>query len=192
MSPVASCNLEEVMHSGHEVYRATLLRRLPQFFGCIAATIFFLHRHNIRHGDLKPKNILIVLEKMPSSPKICICDFATARYAVNGSSVEARGSRRVEDEAYTTPERCKKEPQDLPDNMYTLALVFLEMITVIKEKSKKDLCEHIENAGGSGPLPILTKRCLPEALHSWLDGLPCSGELESDGAIDLVKNWYVL
>ncbi|KAI0447219.1 kinase-like domain-containing protein [Xylaria telfairii] len=187
MSPVASCNLEDVMHSEHEVHRATLLRRLPQFFGCIAATVFFLHRHNIRHGDLKPKNILIVLDKMPSSPKICICDFATARYAVNGSSVEARGSRRVEDEAYTTPERCKKEPQDLPDDMYTLGLVFLEMITVIKGKSKKDLCEYIENVGGNGTLPILTNRCLPETLHSWLDGLLCSGELESDAAIDLVK-----
>ncbi|KAI1326132.1 hypothetical protein F5Y16DRAFT_375862 [Xylariaceae sp. FL0255] len=71
--------------------------------------------------------------------------------------------------------------------MYTVGLVFLEMVSVIKGHSKSDLSTHLRKAQEDKSLPILNIQTSPELLYSWLGALQSSSGSRLDGVVELIK-----
>jgi hypothetical protein len=58
MTPVADLNLEEFLDSS-KIDAVLRKRRLRPFFGCLATALAYLYRKDVRHNDIKPRNILV-------------------------------------------------------------------------------------------------------------------------------------
>ncbi|KAM0812307.1 hypothetical protein AB5N19_12297 [Seiridium cardinale] len=201
LSPVALCNLNDLLHFCREGITSSLwtssYRKLLQSpakqrqqvedclrksFGCLSAIVLYLHRQaEMRHRDLKPQNILVVYDATSMTTKICLCDFATAlEPSKNGGTFETPGKQRVESPHYTSPERVRAHPQSLPDDMYTLGLVFLEIYAALLGEPLDELLmrgheigedhyEDNEECAESDRIPI-KGRCIPQRdVHKWLD-----------------------
>lgn len=198
--PVALCDLEELLYGfsndrcsewprgEHRIKKELIRGWLHQYFGCIAAGLLFLHRLNIRHKDIKPKNLLVVFDGR-NEGKICLCDFGMAQRMDNPDD-KTRGKVIIQTPAYTTPERLYMNDRDLKDDMYLLGLVYLEIFTAIKGKTTKDLEQHVKNNHVSTPtngvhIPILKQKCSPEQIKTWLDTLMSKPHAESD----VVARW---
>ncbi|KAK7725328.1 hypothetical protein SLS63_008191 [Diaporthe eres] len=169
--------------------RSQLLRCL----GCLAASVAFLHKSNIRHRDLKPKNVLIVPSDTNSVGwKICLCDFATAIIAP-----ESGGPRRGADTEravihpmtpdYKSPERRSGHPRTMSEDMWHLGCIFLEIFIVMKSTTRKALQEVFEDreAKRDTELQLYGKACSKDDFRKWL------GERKSDSGekIDFVIDW---
>jgi len=58
MTPVADLNLEEFL-ADPKLDAVLRKRRLRPFFGCLATALSYLHDKDVRHNDIKPRNILV-------------------------------------------------------------------------------------------------------------------------------------
>ncbi|KAI0473910.1 kinase-like domain-containing protein [Xylariaceae sp. FL0804] len=214
LSPVALCDLDKLIELYHVRQPEVVIRGkrlqgklvnewLHQSFGCLAAGLLYLHRHKIRHKDIKPKNILV-----EPNGNIRICDFATALvpdHVDSGAPVGmTRGAVIRETHEYTTPERMRIEDRDFPDDLYALGLVFLELITVIKGRSREDLESHLKTNSPElsnynndkkafyqkhrNFIPILGNACSNSTLLQWLNRLRSTPAVISDLAIDWVQS----
>ncbi|KAK9423008.1 hypothetical protein SUNI508_04675 [Seiridium unicorne] len=201
LSPVALCNLNDLLHfcqegktsslwtsSYRKLFQSPAKQRqqvgdcLRKSFGCLSAIVLYLHRQaEMRHRDLKPQNILVVYDARSMTTKICLCDFATAlEPSKNGGTFETPGKQRVESPHYTSPERVRAHPQSLPDDMYTLGLVFLEIYAALLNEPLDELLmlgheigedhyEDNEECAESDRVPI-KGHCIPQRdVHKWLD-----------------------
>jgi serine/threonine protein kinase len=65
MTPVADGDLASYLSSA----TPSTYPELRTFFGCLATALEFLHEHNVRHKDIKPRNILV------SNGKVLFADF---------------------------------------------------------------------------------------------------------------------
>lgn len=94
MTPVADMNLEQYLNASEQDCpdRKNCLR---QFFGCLAAGVEYLHSQKIRHKDIKPKNVLVLLNYQ----RVLLTDFGTAH---NWSDDTGGSSSGTIHEAFTT------------------------------------------------------------------------------------------
>ncbi|KAI0452443.1 hypothetical protein F5B21DRAFT_336551 [Xylaria acuta] len=129
--------LSKINLGAHTVGREQAKEWLNQGFGCIAAA-FFLQSEKIRRKGVKPKNVLV-----GDDGTFCICDFAMAvkPLSFGGLSTdgEAGGENLRETDTFTSPERLRRQKRGLPDDMFTLGLVYLEMIAALEGKKIGEL-----------------------------------------------------
>ncbi|KAL9631910.1 MAG: hypothetical protein Q9204_004013 [Flavoplaca sp. TL-2023a] len=144
MEPVAEMNLMTFLErcNGNREGWAPSLR---SYFGCLANAVGYLHTQRIRHRDLKPENILV------KQYKIYITDFGTAQdwsRALNDTtmdtSVPATGH-------YMAPEVAHRSPRNSAADMWSLGVVFLEMVTVLRGQSVLKMRKFIANHGTRYP-----------------------------------------
>ncbi|HZK35065.1 MAG TPA: Stk1 family PASTA domain-containing Ser/Thr kinase [Bacillota bacterium] len=81
------------------------------------------HRNDIVHRDIKPQNILISKEL-----NVKVTDFGIAR-AVNTATVTMAGSNVIGSVHYFSPEQARGSYVDKQSDVYSLGIVFYEMIT---------------------------------------------------------------
>lgn len=93
MTPVADMNLEEYL-SAPEQDCPDRKNCLRQFFGCLAAGVEYLHSQKIRHKDIKPKNVLVLMNYR----RVLLTDFGTAH---NWSDDPGGSSSGTVHEAFT-------------------------------------------------------------------------------------------
>ncbi|OCL13411.1 kinase-like protein, partial [Glonium stellatum] len=138
MSPVADCNLFEFLADVRSSPRKKSLLR--SFFGCLTASLAYLHNAQIRHKDIKPQNILV------KENNVLLADF--------GLSIDWSESKRGTTEGatalsprYCAPEVIDYEPRNSSSDIWSLGCVFLDIVTVLKGETVKAMRGYFEFHG---------------------------------------------
>ncbi|KAI1205184.1 kinase-like domain-containing protein [Annulohypoxylon truncatum] len=129
MLPVAEMNLatylERVDDSRHGELRT--------FFGCLGRALQFLHGQGVRHKDIKPANILVHYGRVFLTDFGLSFDFTDAEGSMTTSMVVGWTRK------YGAPEVAFQEPRNTRSDIWSLGVVFLEMVVVLKGKSVEEM-----------------------------------------------------
>jgi serine/threonine-protein kinase len=139
MELVEGQSLEKILTTGSVPY-PTACAQAAQ----VAVALHVAHRHGIIHGDVKPANILVT----PDS-RTKLTDFGMARL----SSHEKSDTSLLGTPAYWCPEQIMGRAQDAKSDIFSLGVVFYEMLTGISPfaaESLQKVCNHVLS---SRPLP---------------------------------------
>ncbi|MHB8277103.1 MAG: FHA domain-containing serine/threonine-protein kinase [Candidatus Humimicrobiaceae bacterium] len=101
----------------------TSIKDVLSFAYQIASALSFAHKNKVIHRDIKPQNI--ILDK---SGKVKITDFGIAKINVP-QAITVEGERVMGTTYYMSPEQIKGEPVDLKTDIYSMGILFYEMIT---------------------------------------------------------------
>jgi len=114
----------------------------------IANGLFEIHRHGIVHRDLKPGNVLF-----REDDSAAITDFGIAKLTTSTTTLTLDNTL-MGTPYYIAPELVLGHPCDIASDLYSLGVVFFEMLTGNKPYSGKNLPE-ILSATLSAPIPAL-------------------------------------
>jgi serine/threonine protein kinase len=121
---------------------------LLRAFGCLSSGLAFIHRHTIRHKDIKPQNILI------HEGRVIFTDFGIALDA-NGQSTTTTGMSEAFTRRYCAPEVANNQPRNRKSDVFSLGCVFLEILAVVSPEFDLSLVD---------PRPYWTR--IDEAMES--------------------------
>ena len=160
MEPIADCNFMLLLCQP----RSFIVERLPSlrnYFGCLASAVAYLHRQRVRHRDLKPQNILI------KNHEIYITDFGNALDWSKKGRDTTNDSNAPFTEQYVAPEIAKRSSSSRgsASDVWSLGVVFLEMITVLRGRTIRELRRYLETHGTRHP-------CVwgnAPATHEWFE-----------------------
>jgi serine/threonine protein kinase len=97
--------------------------RSVQFMRKICEVLAYLHDQGIAHLDLKPEHVIV-----DSHDNMKLVDFGSARNTRNVFSFLGQ-RRRTGTPDYAAPEQIKGRPGDARSDIYSLGMIFYEMIT---------------------------------------------------------------
>jgi tRNA A-37 threonylcarbamoyl transferase component Bud32/FixJ family two-component response regulator len=117
MEYLAGGTLAAKIHEG--MTSLTALRLTAQ----LARALEAIHAHGIVHRDLKPQNIMFRDNGRP-----VIVDFGLAKDLVNAEVLTQQG-QVMATPRYMSPEQCTGNPADVRSDLYSLGVIFYEMIT---------------------------------------------------------------
>lgn len=92
----------------------------------IASAVAHAHRHHVAHCDLKPRNIL--WESTPEGERPLVIDFSSAEHLAGDERPTAARDVGVT-YSYTSPEQARGEPGSPQSDIYSLGVIFFEMLT---------------------------------------------------------------
>jgi FixJ family two-component response regulator/tRNA A-37 threonylcarbamoyl transferase component Bud32 len=117
----------------------------------IAKALDAIHSHGIIHRDLKPQNILF-----RENGRLAIVDFGLAKDLSIESSLTRHGEL-LATPRYMSPEQCTGLPVDQRSDLYSLGVIFFEMLVghrLFESESPAGLIyQHVH-----GPIPQLPAR----------------------------------
>lgn len=142
MDPVAECDLEAYL----DEIGIEQMPTLRSFFGCLATALVYLHSHEILHLDIKPSNILI------KRGNIFMADFGTA-HDWSGRVRSTTWSSRPRTLPYMPPERENNPnaPCNSATDIWSLGVVFLEMLSVLRGIKPRQFKEYLRGKGTQQP-----------------------------------------
>jgi serine/threonine-protein kinase PpkA len=149
MEFVPSGTLAGCMRGGMEPAEAL------RFVGQIAHALDAIHARGIVHRDLKPANILLRADGSP-----VIADFGLAKDLSATSTLTIAG-QLLATPRYMSPEQCLSLEVDGRSDLYSLGVLFYEMLTGERMYESADPAELV-NLQVNGPLPALAQ---PLAAH---------------------------
>ena len=151
------------------------LKYLETLYGCLANALYYLHKNDIRHKDLKPRNILLTAR----GPYIA--DFGQGRdlSELTGSTTDGidRGTYN-----YCAPEVAQYKPRGRPSDIYSMGCVFLEISTILHGRTLESF-RNFRRTGEDG-----SYHGNPEKLTSWMAGLNPSRDWLSDGVLLMISS----
>ena len=118
----------------------------------IAEALRVIHVFGVLHRDLKPANVMLREDNSP-----VLIDFGLARRAVDENTVTAHG-QIVGSPYYISPEQSMAQDVDARTDLYSLGIMFYEMLTGLRPFRGKSALEIMEQHVSS-PVPPL-----PQAL----------------------------
>ncbi|KAF2733021.1 kinase-like protein, partial [Polyplosphaeria fusca] len=148
MSPVAEMDLKSFLERLCANMKASIaldgvqqeISSLRAFFGCLAASISFLHDNRIRHKDLKPQNILI------AGGTVVLTDFGLSRHFTDGQGSTTSGPTSATPR-YSPPEVAAQESRNTSGDIWSLGCVFVEMGAALQGVSIDNIKEIFESEG---------------------------------------------
>jgi tetratricopeptide (TPR) repeat protein/tRNA A-37 threonylcarbamoyl transferase component Bud32 len=112
------------------------------------------HHKGIVHGDLKPTNIMLAGD----AGDVKVCDFGLARRLPKvASEIETTSTARhgiVGTPAYMAPEVVREEPPDERSDVFSLGVVFYEMLAGRNPFAADSLIATIDRIRGLSPEPL--------------------------------------
>lgn len=94
---------------------------------CLATALEFLHTQNIRHKDIKPRNILL------SNGRVLLCDFGISHKWTDSENGTTEGEYSSFTHRYAAPEVLRIDAKrNLKTDIWSLGCVFLEVLSVMK------------------------------------------------------------
>ncbi|KAJ5383095.1 hypothetical protein N7517_001006 [Penicillium concentricum] len=127
MHPVAEQDLRHYLGKVGSANHA----EMRTFFGCLTTGLRFLHDHQIRHKDIKPGNILV------DKGRIFFTDFGLSLDFEDATGSTTVGMVNYSTARYCAPEVALSEPRNTSSDIWSLGVVFLEMIVVLKGRTIK-------------------------------------------------------
>ncbi|KAF1962319.1 kinase-like protein, partial [Byssothecium circinans] len=113
---------------------------LRTFFGCLAGALDYLHLQNIRHNNINHRTILV------DRGNILFTDFSLSfnfSYALGSTTTRMEHAINPR---YCAPEVAHCEPQNTSSDIWSLGVIFTEMIVVLKGKTvqfmEEFFCQH--------------------------------------------------
>ena len=158
MQPVADYDLQRYLDlCAREKFPKAMTKCISSWFGCLANALAYAHRSAIRHGDIKPSNILI------KDGQPYLNDFGLGRkiYEMNmsqSSEHEIQGAP-----VYLAPDVTHYQPKGRSSDVFALGCVFSEMYTITRHKSLEDYRKFRLSAGSTS-----YRDCLPQ-VKEWLE-----------------------
>lgn len=143
LEPVADANMKQYMNRG-PLTSATEQKTFRTYFGCLAHTIRFLHDSSIEtlHKDIKPENILL------KDGRLVLTDFGTAfDWSKTGQSMTRSNAGDHRTPRYQSPEVANSSEFHRSSDIWSLGVVFLEMVTYLRGKSIAELDTFLQNNG---------------------------------------------
>ena len=165
----------------------TISEMLRGYFVCLSQALCYLHEQDVRHKDIKPANILI-----DQSNSVILTDFGISRRFPKNSS------HFTDDEAnftwkYASPEMTedRRMGRDDASDVFSLGCVFLEMATLLLERTLKGLSDRCSTTVNESAKDEAYHRNL-QKVHEWINDLRVSRgfppTLEHRAPEDLLKN----
>ncbi len=133
--------------------------RLNKVYGCLASAVQYLHGNDIRHKDLKPRNILL-----DRNNGLYVTDFGLSRDTSDASSSVTDGIERGTYK-YCAPEVAKYLPRGRAADIFTLGCVFLELTSACRGLSLIEF-DEFRNEGGDHSF-----QNNPKQLKDWMSKL---------------------
>ena len=160
IEPVADCNLMHYLSQPMH-FLQNQLPSIRSYFGCLANAMAYLHGQKIRHRDLKPENILL------HQDRLFLTDFgASLDWSKRGHSTTLNDSV-PRTWRYVAPEVAEDAPRNSASDMWSLGIVFLEMTTVLRGSTIRQLRKFLEKNGTGHP--YVGKNS--PATHKWFEVL---------------------
>ncbi|KAL8909888.1 MAG: hypothetical protein Q9171_004801 [Xanthocarpia ochracea] len=173
MSPVAEMDLSTYLARAD----TAIFCELRTFFGCLARALAFLHEQNVRHKDIKPGNILVHRGNVLFTDFGLSFDFADVNSSTTVSMVNGMTPR------YCAPEVAALEPRNTSSDIWSLGVVFLEMITVLKGKTVEFVYEFLERHGNQQKYVRTNSAALDELITE----LKKSGSISDNQALEWIQ-----
>ena len=105
------------------IHEGLASRTALRIAGQVARALDAIHGHGIVHRDLKPANILFRPDARP-----VIVDFGLAKSLASNTNLTVAG-QLVATPRYMSPEQCVGKPVDPRSDLYSLGVIFYEMLT---------------------------------------------------------------
>jgi serine/threonine protein kinase len=137
MSPIADMDLSAYLVGADKAR----YKELRTFFGCLAWALAFLHEQSIRHKDIKPSNILV------HSGNVLFTDFGLAFDFTDKTGSTTAGIVNGRTLRYCAPEVANEESQNTSLDIWSLGIVFLEMIAVLKGRTVAYMYDFLKKHG---------------------------------------------
>ncbi|KAI1418408.1 kinase-like domain-containing protein [Hypoxylon sp. FL1857] len=153
MSPVAEMDLKAYLRQADE-HR----EKLRSFFGCLAQALEYLHRQKVRHKDIKPSNILVKDGKVFLTDFGLSLDFKDTDESTTNSVVKGWTPR------YGAPEVAMFKPRNTSSDIWSLGVVFLEMVVVLKGRSIEYMNEFFEANGKRNRYAFANRHAVPRLI----------------------------
>ncbi|OAK96817.1 kinase-like protein [Phaeosphaeriaceae sp. SRC1lsM3a] len=147
--PAADQNLEELMDALVDLGPKDSedgFYTLPKFLGCLSNAISFIHRNNVKHMDIKPKNILV--RRRNDLYKVYIADFGIAK-AYQSAAEAFTDSPTSFTRTYAAPEVILQEFRGYPADIFSLGCVFMEILATVTSTQTFDERENLTGIRGS-------------------------------------------
>ncbi|KAL9617189.1 MAG: hypothetical protein Q9160_007994 [Pyrenula sp. 1 TL-2023] len=136
--PVADCNLKQYLASKAEDRKRFSARQIYKWFGCLAAALTYAHRSDIKHKDIKPANILVIIDeshekekKGESVPRILLTDFGLAVDFSDRGSSRSTGLPIAGTQHYLAPECTERGERTKAVDIFALGGVFSEILALL-------------------------------------------------------------
>ncbi len=94
-------------------------------FGCLASGLAFIHKHTIRHKDIKPSNILV------HNGLMIYTDFGISLDASHQDETTTTGYHGAMTERFCAPEVARSEPRNRKSDVFSLGCVYIEILIVL-------------------------------------------------------------
>ncbi|KAH9823717.1 Protein kinase [Teratosphaeria destructans] len=176
MEPVAEMNLDGFLKR----YTSTDAPSLRQFFGCLASAVDYLHTERIRHRDLNPRNILV------ASHTVRISDFGSAFDSAGTRTSRTRDLQAPRTAGYQSPEMMKHQERNSKSDMFSLGVVFLEMLSALKGRSPSGMRLYLRQHHRRDTEPCNNM----QSVHEWMDMLSTAQDSEDgdNAPLEWIRN----
>jgi serine/threonine protein kinase len=155
MELVEGKSVQSLLDSGHEFPVPRLLRIMEQ----TCSALQFAHERNIVHRDIKPANLMLTADDT-----VKVTDFGTAKILQFGTVQQT--THVMGTPSYMSPEQVKGRPVDGRSDIFSLGVMFYEMLTGEKPFPGQSVTTVIYKIVNEDPIP---PRQLNPSIHPGLN-----------------------
>lgn len=172
LEPVADYNLKALLLPDDRFpVSKSDLAYLPEYFGCSAMAVAFLHANEIRCNDIKPDNILV------HHGRLLLCEFGISDDWMPLGHATTSGAVLGATMPYSAPEVRLDGARNESSDIWSLGRVYVEMFTVLSGKCVEDFENFISIHNSGSPRKDSSGRSQLDRINDWLEQIRASGDL---------------